>query len=183
MDSRLSLAAALCALVLAPGAAAQRPGTVEVSGSARYSNFDNSLGLDNTIGWGGLVAVYVRPSLALELDVAPTSTDGPGEISAKHTSVRLRLVYNGPVSTRVHALLGGGVVRNRYGDPYDASDDGFSALLGLRYRLSDLLAMRFGMDADVMFHTASDSPFAFYTGNWSIHLGLSAQLNAGGGPQ
>ena len=176
MDSRLRLAAALCVLVLAPGAAAQRPGTVEVSGSARYSNFDNSLGFDNTIGWGGLVAVYVRPSLAIELDVAPTSTD-------EHTSVRLRLVYNGPVSTRVHALLGGGVVRNRYGDPYDASDDGFSALLGLRYRLSDLLAMRFGMDADVMFHTASDSPFAFYTGNWSLHLGLSAQLNAGGGPQ
>lgn len=182
MTSRVRVLATTV-LVLAPAAAAQRPGTVEVSASARYSNFDNSLGLDNTIGWGGMVAVYVRPSLAFELDVAPTSTDGPGEISATHTPVRFRVVYNGPVSTRVHGLLGGGFVRNRYGDPYDASDNGFSALMGLRYRLNDLLALRLGMDADVMFHTATDSPFEFYTGNWSLHFGLSARLNAGGGPQ
>ena len=29
----------------------------------------------------------------------------------------------------------------------------------------------------------TDSPFDFYTGNWGIHLGLNARLNAGGGPQ
>ena len=44
-------------------------------------------------------------------------------------------------------------------------------------------SLRLGTDADVMFHTASDSPFDFYTGNWGIHLSLSARLNAGGGPQ
>lgn len=182
MTHRLTHVVPVWAIVLAAPAAAQRAGTVEVGAFARYSNFDNSLGMDNTVGVGGRVGVYLRPSLALELDISRTSTDGPGGTTATYTPVRLRAVYNGTVGTRADALLGGGFVHNRYGDPYDLSDNGFSAILGVRYRLTDRLALRLGADADVMFHADSDSPFDFYHGNWGLHLGASVRLNAGGAP-
>src|SRR6266511_2380560 len=58
------------ALVLAAPAAAQRGGTVEVGGFARYADFDNSLGMGTTVAVGGRAAVYVGPALAVELDVS-----------------------------------------------------------------------------------------------------------------
>ena len=177
MTHRLTVLTLVFAGVVARHAAAQRPGTIEIGGGARYVNFDNSLGLDGAFGVGGQLAVYVRPGLALELDVSRSTADRGAGGSATYTPVRLRAVYNTGM-----LLLGGGLVRNAYGVPMDESDNGFSAILGLRYPLTDRLGLRFGADADVMFHPDDSSPFAFYTGNWGIHAGLSVRL-AGGGAQ
>jgi outer membrane protein with beta-barrel domain len=170
------LIAALTLLLAAP-ATAQRPGTVEVDGLARYTNFDNDLGMESTIGAGGRVTVYAGPGLALELDVSRTSAGRPVGTEVTYTPVHLRVVYRGPVSERVEALVGGGYVRNWYGKPIDASDGGLSTLLGLRYRLTNVVWLRLGADGDVMFHTADDSPFSFYNGNWGLHLGAGIALN------
>jgi hypothetical protein len=72
--------------------------------------------------------------------------------------------------------VGGGYVRNWYGTPHDESDGGVSALLGLQYQLNDALHLRLGMDLDFTLHTASDSPFAFYHGNWGIQLGAGMRF-------
>ena len=175
MISRLGSVVVIAALALAPAATAQEGGRLEVGAFARSMNLDNSLGMTNSFGVGGSVSFYVRPSLAIELDVSRVSADYATGSSASYTPLRLRAVYSASAGSRIDALVGGGLVRNAYGDPFDASDTGLSTLLGLRYRLSERLSLRLGADADVMFHASSDSPFDFYTGNWGIHLGVSVR--------
>jgi hypothetical protein len=172
MMSRTLSALAVAALVLAtPPAAAQRRGTVEVVGFTRYVNFDNSLGMSSTIAVGGRATMYLGPALALDLDVAHGSSS-----SISYTPVHLRLVDRVSVGSRMEALLGAGYVRNWYGAPY-TSDGGLSVLLGLGYQLNGRLWLRGGLDLDAMFHTATDSPFSFYNGNWGLHLGVGLPFN------
>jgi hypothetical protein len=154
-------------------ATALQAGTVEISGFTRYTNFDNSLGMGTGVGVGGRATVYLKPSLAFELDVGRTSSR-----SITYTPIHLRAVFDSPVGPRVAALVGFGYVRNWYGAPVDESDGGPSVLLGLRYQVSNQLWVRLGGDLDVMFHTASGSPFDFYTGNWGLQLGVGTRVRS-----
>jgi hypothetical protein len=167
---RLAAVASLAALPLA----AQRVGTIEIGAFARYTDFDNSLGFANAIGVGGRAAVYVRPNVALELDVSR---------STGYTPVHARLVGAFVTGSRAELLLGGGYVRNSYGAALGASDGGVSALLGVRYRVTERVWLRGGFDADAMFSTDSrrSNPFPFYSGNWDFQLGATLRLNGGGG--
>ena len=159
-------------LVLAVPVAAQRAGTIEVGGFARYVDFDNTLPMGDDMGVGGRVGVYLEPALAVELDLARSS-----QSSVTYTPLHLRAVYIGAVSPRLDALVGGGYVRNWYGAPYSAADQGLTMLLGVRYHVRDQLWLRLGADLDVMFHTADNTLFTFYNGNWGIHFGPSVRLN------
>lgn len=172
MTTRVIGVLAASSLVFAPRLAAQRAGTVEVGALVRYTDFDRSLGLGSTLGVGGGVGLYVRPGLALELDVSHATA---------YTPVHARLVGAVATGGRVEALLGGGYVRNSYGGALGASDGGFSGTVGARYRLNDRTWLRAGLDADVMFHTNSDpsDPFPFYNGNWSLHVGVTMRLTGG----
>src|SRR6266496_4014614 len=136
---------AAASLAAAPPLAAQGAGTVEIGAFARYTDFDNSLAMNNAVGIGGQVSVYLERVVAVELDVSRTSA----------------------------------------GRPLGASDGGVSALLGLRYRWSDRLWLRGGLDADFMVHSGSaqGSPFTFYSGNWGLPLGATLRLKGGGGAQ
>jgi outer membrane protein with beta-barrel domain len=180
MSSRAVRSVAAAALVLAAPAAAQRVGAVDVGVFGRYTDFDNSLTLDNTIGFGGRAAVYVQPGLSLELDVSRTSaTPIGGGSSATHTPIRFRVAGAVSAGPRVDVLLGGGFVHNSYGGSLDVRDNGGSLLLGLRHHTTSRVWVRLGLDLDVMFHTSSSSPFDFYTGNWSLQLGVGTLLNGG----
>jgi hypothetical protein len=165
------LAVSALAVALPPRGAAQQAGSVEVGAFTRYTNFDNSLGMGTGVGVGGRATVYLKPSVAFELDVARASSR-----SITYTPVHLRAVFEPPIGPRIVALAGVGYVRNWYGAPFDASDGGPSVLLGLRYHATDKLWVRLASDLDVMFHTASDSPFAFYNGNWAFQLGVGMRL-------
>jgi len=169
---RLAAVASLAALPLV----AQSVGTVEIGAFVRYTDFDNSLGFGNAIGVGGRGAVYVRPNLALELDVSRSS---------KYTPVHARLVGAFATGTRTEMLLGGGYVRNSYGGALGQSDGGLSALLGVRYRMTERVWLRAGFDADAMFSTDNSrtNPFPFYSGNWDLQLGATLRLKGGGGAQ
>ncbi len=181
MSSREMRLLAVAALVLAVPAAAQRIGAVDVGVFGRYTDFDNSLALDNAIGFGGRAAVFVPPGIALELDVSRSSADpAGGGSSVSHTPVRFRFVGALPSGSHVDVLLGGGYVHNSYGGSVDAGDGGVSLLLGLRHHTSNSVWVRLGLDMDLMFHTSSTSPFEFYTGNWSLQLGVGTLLNNGG---
>jgi hypothetical protein len=164
-------AVAVTSLVFAAPVTAQQAGSIEVGGFARYVDFDNTLGMGNAVGVGGRAAVYVEPGLALELDVARLSTG-----SVSYTPVHLRAVHNAPVGTRVEALLGAGYVRNWYGGPRAAADQGLSLLLGLRYHVRQRLWLRLGADLDAMLHTADNSRFSFYNGNWGLQFGAGVGL-------
>ena len=172
------MALSAVALLLAAPASAQRPGAVEIGALARFTDFDNNLGMSNTVGAGGRLAVYVRPRLAFELDMSRTSSDRSAG-SAIYTPLHARLVVGVGRPGRVEGLLGAGYVHNAYRGSLDATDGGFSGLIGMRYQLNSRVWVRIGTDLDVMFHPSSDSPFTFYHGNWGLHLGAGARLNGG----
>jgi len=167
---RLAAAASLAASPLV----AQTVGTVEIGAFVRYTDFDNSLGLGSAMGVGARGAVYVRPNLALELDVSR---------STGYTPVHARLVGAFAAGARAEVLLGVGYVRNSYGGGLGVSDGGLSALLGLRYRVAQRVWLRGGFDADAMFSTDSrrGNPLPFYSGNWGFQLGATLRLKGGGG--
>src|SRR5881398_695566 len=50
---------AAASLAAVPPLAAQSAGTVEIGAFARYTDFDNSLAMNNAVGVGGQVTVYV----------------------------------------------------------------------------------------------------------------------------
>src|SRR2546427_2245681 len=154
MTSRAMRLLAVASVVLALPAAAQRAGTLEVGGFARYVNFDNSLPMGDDMDVGGRVAVFLEPALALEVDLATSS-----QSSVSYTPLHLRAVYRAPVSQRLDALVGGGYVRNWYGWPYSAADQGISVLLGLRYQVRSQVWLRLGLDLDAMVHTADNTLF------------------------
>src|SRR5205807_6237963 len=169
---RLAAVASLAALPLV----AQSVGTVEIGAFVRYTDFDNSLGFGNAIGVGGRGAVYVRPNLALEVDVSRSSKDTP---------VLASLVGEFATGTRTELLLGGGYVRNSYGGALGQSDGGFSALLGVRYRMTERVWLRAGFDADAMFSTdhSRTNPIPFYNRNCGLQHGATLRLKGGGGTQ
>jgi hypothetical protein len=175
MMSRVIRLAALASLAALP-LAAQRAGTIEVGGFVRYTDFDNSLGLGTGMGVGGRGALYVRPNLAFELEVSRSSG---------YTPVHARLVGAFATGSRAELLLGGGYVRNSYSGALGASDGGVSALLGVRYRMTERVWLRGAFDADAMFSTdnSRSNPFPFYSGNWGLQLGVTLRLNGGGGAQ
>jgi outer membrane protein with beta-barrel domain len=162
----------LSVFILVRPAEAQGPGTVEVGAFARYTNFDNTLGMGTTVAVGGRASVHLARTLAVELDAARASGNAIG-----HTPMHVRLVYDAPLGPRLGALLGAGYVRNWYGAPFDAADGGVSGILGLRYQLADRVWLRLGADLDFMIHTSNDSPFPFYHGNWGVQFGAGARLS------
>ena len=174
------MALAASALLLAAPATAQRRGAVEISALARFTDFDNDLGMSNAVGAGGRLSVYVRSRLAFELDLSQTSTDRAAG-SATYTPLHARLVAGIGHGGRVEGLLGAGYVHNSYSGSLDASEGGFSALVGVGYELTNHVWLRLGTDLDIMFHPSSDSQFSFYHGNWGLHLGAGVRLNGGGG--
>jgi len=181
MASRITRLAVGFALVSAAPAAAQQAGAVEVGAFARYTNFDNSLGMTSTLGAGGRVAVALRPRFAFELDVSRTSASSdPRGGSVTYTPLHARLIGALPAGERMEVLVGAGYVRNAYGGAFEQSDGGLTTILGLRYHASNRVWMRLGVDLDIMFHPSSTSPFTFYNGNWSLQFGAGARLNGGG---
>jgi len=165
-------------LLLAAPPSAQRAGAVEIGALARFTDFDNNLGMSNTVGAGGRLAVYVRPRLAFELDMSRTSSDRSAG-SATYTPLHARLVVSLGRRGRVEGQLGAGYVHNAYRGSLDATDGGFTGLIAVRYQLNSRVWVRIGTDLDVMFHPSSNSRFTFYHGNWGLHLGAGARLNGG----
>src|SRR5256885_5116307 len=105
------------ALLAAPPLAAQGAGTVEIGAFARYTDFDNSLAMNNAVGVGGQVTVYLERVVAVELDVSRTSAGRPagGGGSTSYTPVHIppvRAVYTG---NRRDQLLCGRRRRYSYG--------------------------------------------------------------------
>jgi hypothetical protein len=172
MKTRVILFTAVASLGVVLPAAAQGAGTIEVGAFARYVDFDNTLGLGNAVGVGARAAMYVEPGLALEVDVARVSAD-----SRTYTPMHVRAVHNAPMGARLEGLVGAGYVRNWYGAPSAAADQGLSVFLGLRYRVQERLWLQLGADLDAMLHTADNSRFSFYNGNWGIQLGASMRVN------
>jgi outer membrane protein OmpA-like peptidoglycan-associated protein len=166
---------ALMALTVSP-LPGQGVGTVEIGGFARYTRFDRSLGLDDAIGGGGWVGVFVAPGLALEGTGGYLPTTGPVVVNGSLIPLHARLVYARPVAGPVAILLGAGYVHNVYGRAANVSDDGVSGLFGLRFDLGPSLAARLEAIEDFIPSPANQSAAIANNWNFAVQAGLSARL-------
>ncbi len=177
MSLRVSVVCAVSAFLLVRPAAAQRTGTIEVGGFLRFTDFDNSLNISNTLGVGGRLGVFLIPRVSVEAEVSTTYTDSGPNLDVKHTPFHLFGVYNHPADARADIVIGIGYVHNKYSDGISSTDNGVAGLVGVRYRFRDLLALRLDANEDFMPSPANKSPSASFNGNLGLQLGVSVMLN------
>ncbi|PYO35940.1 MAG: hypothetical protein DMD74_05980 [Gemmatimonadetes bacterium] len=165
MSFRVLAVCVASALPLARPAAAQRTGTIEIGGFARFTDFDNSLNISNSLGVGGRIGVFLLPRVSVEAELATTSTDSGPSLSVKHTPFHLFGVYNHPADPRADIVIGVGYVHNKYSDGVSSTDNGVAGLVGVRYRIRDLLALRIPIPHPPSRHTVGP-----------LHTGLISRL-------
>ncbi len=174
-----SLFATLAVLTALPTlASAQHRGTLELGGFARYGVYDDQFDLDDAIGYGGRLGLFLSGKLILEADgaLAPAQTSGGTDID--HMPIHVRLVGNIPVGKRMAFLLGGGWAYNSFsGGTADVTENGVGALAGLRINLTQRVAIRGDAIVDYMFETDAADPTLHYAGQ----LGVSLMLFSGPG--
>ena len=170
---RVSLA--LCLLVPLQ-ARAQVHGPVELGGFLQWSVFDGTLQMDDFFATGGRAGVFLTPELAVEADVARTSTNGPPGVAVTYWPLHARLVYNRTLHGRISGMLGLGMVHNIYGGARDAQDNGLSALFGLRIPVGSAFALRLDVNADYMPSPANGSTTVGHNWNFGVREGLSIML-------
>lgn len=131
-------------LAVAAPCVAQSPGAFEIGGFARYSFYDNDLNLKDKVGGGGFLGIFFARNVALEAEAATTSTSDTNDIgNISDTPIRGRLVLHLPLRGWSSAIrLGAGYVHEKFGKDADASDDGITGLLGLRFGLNKVLALQ-----------------------------------------
>jgi outer membrane protein OmpA-like peptidoglycan-associated protein len=159
-------------LAMATPGLAQSPGTFEIGGFGRYTFFDGALNLEDKVGGGGALGIFVVRNLALEAEAAYTSTntEGAAALDVSNIPVRGRLTYHIPLGGYASAVrLGAGYVRNLYRNDADFDDDGITGVLGLRVGLSE----RFALQADgTLDHVPSpDGDRVADYSNWGVQAG------------
>lgn len=162
------LGAATAALAL-PVQAQQR-GTMEVGAFLSYTAFDRNLALENALGGGGRIGLFLTPRASIEFEggVSPAGRTGGGDdVNVAVFSGRLTLV---PVKVgRLSLLLGAGL---EHTDTYQFESYGLHALVGGKIALSENAALR----ADYIW---SDLEGGLGT-NSSFHIGLSLYRHPAG---
>ncbi len=134
-------------LVTAVPSLAQTPGTFEIGGFGAYTFFDDTLSLEDNVGGGGTLGIFVVRNLAIEAEGAFVSTNTEtGDLGVDNTPIRGRLTYHIPLGGNASAIrIGAGYVRNMYSsdvDALDVDDDGATGVLGLRVGLGKKFALQ-----------------------------------------
>ncbi len=176
--SKCAVALLLAPLPLAVSDAvgAQERGAFEIGVGARFTRFDDNIRLDPALGAGARLALLVGHDLSLELSAAYSESDAdgpPGTLRGSYLPVALRLVRRDSLSPRMQFLYGGGLVRNHYGLDLDTYEYGGSALVGLRWLLTQWLALRPEGVMDFMLSPSSGSTADF---TFALQLGATVQL-------
>lgn len=127
--------AAIATLAATAPASAQRLGTVEVGGFGQYTLFGDVLHLDNALGVGGMLGLFVLPNVAAEADISLAKTDGPLSGKITYRPWHARLTYHVPLSPQLKLPLGLGYTQGIYdGDPTpNQYEDAFGLYGGLKY--------------------------------------------------
>ncbi len=167
MFSRSIMVGIAAVVVAALPASAQERGTVEFGAFASSSSYDNSLGMKNGLGVGGRVGVFVYPRLSLEFEAGGSNSGrnlglsdvNVGILSARATAAVLKY-------RRVSVLLGAGVDHT---DTYFLESYGVHGLLGAKFALTDMVALRVDGIESYMFHGKNT--------NMGLHLGFSIYRN------
>lgn len=148
-------ASSLCVLACASTRAlAQRPGTLDVAALARYGLPDGQLDLENSLGIGARIGLFIAPHLALELEHSMNYSNprGPSDLEVRLRPHYVRLALHRPLGEQWKTIWALGWVRDRV-DPTGGDifqDDGYHALLGLQRLLGSGAALRFDATFDYL---------------------------------
>lgn len=148
MRARAGLVTGVLMLAGAITAQAQQAGTVEIGGFGLYTKFDSKLNFDNRFGVGGRLGVFVVRNLAVEGDVTYTRTKSQGGLELRQVPIHARLIYNIPLTDDGALLLGAGYTRHLFRASYRETEDGVGGLLGIRYGVASMLALRLDIIGD-----------------------------------
>jgi outer membrane protein OmpA-like peptidoglycan-associated protein len=175
MTARALLGRLLLAFTLAPAAAvaAQSPHTVEIGGFARNTWFDDQLPVDEKVGGGATIGVFVLRNFAIEAEGSYLKSNGPLGNDISNTRILGRLVYNVPLGGYANAFqIGAGYVRNMYGKTADADENGVHVLVGLRVGFTENIALRVAGTVDAI-PTPKLVPATVDNYNKGVQAGLS----------
>jgi hypothetical protein len=172
MKVRVLVLAAVSLLLLTRPAVSQKAGTIEVGGFGRFNDYDNSLPFSNKVGVGGRLGIFLPARFSVEGDYSTTSNDVAGT-SVKYTPMHLMLLYNHPLAGSSF-FVGGGYARNKYkGSGSDTTDTGVAIIVGVRYRIQQLVALRLDLNEDFIPSPANKGPNTSFNGNLGMQLGIS----------
>ena len=89
-------------LATAAPSLAQTPGTFEIGGFGRYTFFDGALNLEDKLGGGGTLGIFVVRNLAIEAEGAytSTSTEGTPSLDVSNTPLRGSAKRTDPIDDR-----------------------------------------------------------------------------------
>jgi peptidoglycan-associated lipoprotein len=183
---------AIAALSVPVAASAQDQGRIELSAVGRHTWMSSDRPLDNGIGIGGALGIYLTQRIRLSVlaSYTPTELTANGS-SAGYVPINIRLGYELPVSTGLRVFAASGWVLNRY--PDDGSDDtGIGSAGGLKIRLSEKIWLLTQVTHDWMPPWLNEKTFIItnppsrnilITHGSDVHMGLEAGLSArfGGG--
>ncbi len=168
----------LCLFAIAVPSLAQRPGTLDLALLARYGLPDGELDLENSLGVGARVGLFIAPNLAIEAEHSMNYTNprGPSDDETRLRPHYLRLALHRPLGDDWQTIWGLGWVRDRV-DPSGAGifpDDGYHALIGLQRYLGSGASLRFDATLDYL-------PSPIFEGGGTdiemMHVGFQAGLN------
>ncbi|HEX5387450.1 MAG TPA: OmpA family protein [Gemmatimonadales bacterium] len=169
---RVRVVTAALLLAIAPAVSAQSAGTFEIGAFGKNTFFDDKLGLDNKFGGGGSLGFYLLRNLALEAEGGYTKSRDAFNNSVSNIPLRARLTYNVPLGGFGSALqLGAGYVRDLYRQDVHFNDNGFTALAGFRYGLTEHWALR--VDGTLDYVPSPEANRADKYTNLGIQAGLS----------
>lgn len=172
--------AALLSALLTRGAAAQRPGTIELGGFAQLTRYDPSLIVNDAIGVGGTLGIWFARGFAMEGSVAYS---GPGLAaggSVKEIPIRVRFVYGAPAAPTATVLLGAGYVHNAVRDGSHAWEDGVTGELGARFDLNPHVAVRVGIVGDYFPSPLNEGPGVQDNWNFALQAGIDLLIGRRG---
>ena len=164
-------------LATAAPSLAQSPGTFEIGGFGRYTFFDSALDLEDKLGGGGTLGIFIVRNLAIEVEGAytGTNTEGTPSLDVSNIPARGRLTYHIPLGGYGSAIrVGAGYVRNMFGQDVDFDDDGVTGVLGLRVGLSERFALQ--ADGTLDYAPSPDGDRVDDYKNWGIQAGVTVLL-------
>ncbi len=178
--THLVVATILVVAVAAP-AVAQRPGSVEISGFATWTRFDNSLGFDDRFGAGGLLGIFVAKNVALEGDASYTKTHpsngAPGDFS--YVPIRARLAAHLPLgSSYSRLIIGAGYVPALYRSDLHVTNNGFTGLAGFILGLSRHFSLRADGIIDYLPNPFNEGPGVGSNVHYTARAGVSVLLGS-----
>ena len=164
-------AVVLSALLTVP-VVAQRPGTIELGGLGQFTRYDPSLLLNDGIGVGGTLAVWVARGLAVEGSATFSSV--------KEIPLRLRLVYGVPAAPTATVLFGAGYVHNAVRDSTSQWEDGVTGLFGARFDLTPHVAVRVAAVSDYFPSPLNEGPGIQDNWNFALQAGFAVLIGRRG---